>query len=174
MSNVCLVFLAWLALCAGDAAAASKSQPRLHIGFPADWEYREPWTRESVLYFHARQQRAGATPQALRLSVIDASAAAGQVDSASLLDLVRRLRGAALPASRQERIDVVPLLASNGYYFVATGLNGDVARAYGHKQLVEGAMLVSGYLITFTLLTDDAASADTTQMISALARLRVD
>lgn len=71
-------------------------------------------------------------------------------------------------------IDVVPLGTSEGYYFVATDRDHQPTSGNNYRQLVEGVFLRSGYLINFTLLTNDAGSMDTREMISTLKELRID
>ncbi len=173
--NSFLRAIALIPLCICGLALASQPPPRLHIDFPPQWEYREPVRRDSVLYLHARQQLEGTAAQRLNVSVIDTRAATKPVDSRSILGLVEKLRDVALQTSVESSIDVVPMDASQGYYFVAT--DRDYQPASGdddYRQLVEGVLLRSGYLINFTLLTNDADSVDTIEMISALAELRID
>ncbi|MFL6619559.1 MAG: hypothetical protein ACJ8MH_13215, partial [Povalibacter sp.] len=61
-----------------------------------------------------------------------------------------------------------------GYYFVATDRHSSNALIGNLRQLVEGVMLQSGYLINFTLRTNDADSPETKEMISALAEMRIE
>ena len=157
-----------------DLALAAAVEHRLHIDFPPRWEYREPVQRDSVLYVHARLQREGATVQLLNVSVIDTRAATRSVDTQSILGLAEKLRDLALRTAVESDISVVPLASSQGYYFVATDRNHQSASRDDYRQLVEGIMLRSGYLINFTLLTNDAGSTDAAEMISALTRLRID
>jgi hypothetical protein len=130
--------------------------------------------RDSVLYVHARLQREGATVQRLNVSVIDTRAATRSIDTQSILGLVEKLRDSALRTAAKSDINIVPLATSQGYYFVAADRNHQSASGDVYRQRVEGVMLRSGYLINFTLLTNDSGSTDTAEMISALAGLRID
>lgn len=106
--------------------------------------------------------------------MIDTRMATKPVDAQSIRGLAGKLRDATLRTAADSAISLISLGASQGYYFVATDRDHRNASGDdGYRQRVEGVMLRSGYLINFTLLTNDADSGDTKEMISALAQLRI-
>jgi hypothetical protein len=126
--------------------------------------------RGSIVYLQARQQREGRTVQRLSISIVDTRLAQKAVTSDSVKDLSTQLRDAALRTSREEQIPLRSLTNRHGYYFIAT----DTDRSAPFTQYAEGAILHAGYLINFTLHTNDASSTETQEMLSALDQLRIE
>lgn len=152
-------------------AIAYPTEIRLRIQWPEHWEYRPAVERNSVRYLEARQRRKGATMQRLSIAVIDTRASSTPIALPAIRALVEKLRDGASKGAA-ESIDVVPLKISQGYYFV--GSAGHTMERGGYHQLVEGVLLRSGYLINFSLLTDDAQSDAARQVLSALDHLVID
>jgi hypothetical protein len=150
------------------------AEERLHIAWPAHWELRDPVRHGAVLRLQAREQDQGATLQLLDLTAVNTTSASKPVDPSSIRELAAQLRDAALKSAVESKIEIVPFKSAQGYYFVATDRSNRPASDDDYRQMVEGVMLQSGYLINFTLLTNDAASAETRKMIAALAELRID
>lgn len=147
---------------------------RLHIAWPESWEMRAPETRGSALRLQARQRKQEKTTQLLDLTAVNVSAGSGSVDTASVRILVERLRDATLPTAVERNIELIPLESSRGFYFVATDQRYRSGARNAYRQLVEGVMLQSGYLISFTLLTNDARGLDATEILRVLDGLTVD
>ena len=171
------LFLSMRLLCfLGGLTAASRDSDAelLHIQLPEHWELREPERQGSVLRLQAREQVQGATLQLLELTAVNTASAPKAIDPNSIRGLAAQLRDAALRSAVETKIDLVPLGTLQGYYFVVTDRRQQRASSADYRQMVEGVGLYSGYLINFTLLTDDAGSVDTRQMISALAQLRIE
>jgi hypothetical protein len=169
-------FLKWIGLIIfGAAAVAQPAQlviEALHIAWPEHWELREPVRQGAVLRLQAREQNQGATLQLLDLTAVNTASASTVVDQDSIHELAAKLRDAALKSAVESKIELVPFTPVQGYYFVAT--DHRPASPDNDRQMVEGVMLHSGYLINFTSLTNDATSAETRKMIAALAELRID
>lgn len=155
------------------AQAAAANRPRLDLQWPANWEYRAPVQRGSVVQLQARHQESGNTVQQLTITILGRRSAGKPVTTGSLKDLVGRLRDSVLPTASEGEIPIQPLRSARGFYFVATARKYIADLRADYQQLVEGALLDSQYLITFTLLSNDVDSAATRQMIAALDALEV-
>ncbi|HEY5808979.1 MAG TPA: hypothetical protein VIT67_13470 [Povalibacter sp.] len=161
--GVCFIVLFLLV---GISIAESSNQ-LLEIPWPASWEYRPPNERGSVVYLEARQRQGDSTLQEVRISALSISTATQPVDAKSIHGLAERLRDAVLPTVTEESIDVLSLSAV-GYYFIATDRRHVSGHVGDYRQLVEGVMLRSEYLIHFTLLTNDATDASAKEILRAL------
>lgn len=154
-------------------AIASDATPRLHLEWPESWEYRPAVERGSVVYLQARQRRDDHTVQHLRISIINTRLAQKAITPASVKDLVMQLRDATEHTPGEEQAPLRKLPNRDGYYFIAANTGG-VMSSDSFKQYAEGAILHSGYLINFTLRTNDAGSAETGEMLNALDRVRIE
>jgi hypothetical protein len=179
-ANVQLCAVIWasvvILLGAGvSARSANAVAPSLHIAWPQHWELRTPERQAAALRLQAREQNLGVTRQILEVIAIDIRHATKAVDLTSVRDLVTQLRNATtLKSSVEKKIEVLPFQTPYGYYFTATDGSQQGASQSGYRQLVEGVLLKSGYLINFTLRTNNADNPETKKMISALAEMRIE
>ena len=154
---------------ASQVAQASHDEGRLFIDWPSGWEYREPTRDDGVLLLQARQRTTAS--QSLTISIIDTSRASKEVGPDEAHDLVRRLRDSVQQTAVEPTIEIRKF-GNDGYSFVATDRNHWRGQG-GFRQLVEGVSLRSGYLINFTLLTNEAMSVATQQILTALERAQI-
>ncbi len=154
-----------VAICGVGSAAP---QSTLLIPWPHHWEYRYPFVQDGTIYFEARQQVNDVTSQRLRIRLLDISQAKKTIDSQLVRDLVIRLRSASLAAAGGKETGVTAFDASVGYYFVTSSQQSE-----SPGQTVEGVLLSSGHLVYFTLVTHDAESIDTKDILAALGKLRI-
>lgn len=145
----------------------------LRITWPDGWEVRRPVEQGSVGTLQARDQLDGVARQTLQVTVVNIRSASKPIESSALRDLISRLRDAALRTSVETRIELMQLPDAQGYYFVASDRNYR-GRDGEYRQMLEGVMLKWDCLINFTLLTNDAASAETRTMVRALAESKVE
>lgn len=156
---------------APHASVAEPNRVHLQIRWPPNWEYRAPVRNGPVVHLQARENANGRSRQRLTITVIDTEAAQKPITKESIRDLAARLRDATLATAREKQIALAPFANADGFYFVATDRRYDPGRSDDYAQLAEGVLLRSGYLITFTLLSHDASSLATRQMITALEML---
>ena len=78
---------------------------------------------------------------------------------------VSGLRDVTLKTAKEKEIPLQKFTVAQGYYYTATDKNPKPGE---FTQLVEGVLVNQGYLINFTLLTNDAASPTAKAMIAAL------
>lgn len=158
------------------AAIASGASPGevLRISWPEHWEMRQPVDQGSVVRLQAREQREGTTRQMLNLTAVSTTSAEKRIDAASLKDLISRLRDLSLQSSVETSIELVPMAGTQGYYFVATDRNYRAGQEGQYRQMIEGVMLKAGYLINFTLLTNDAGSDAAKVIVTAVTNARIE
>jgi hypothetical protein len=168
-----MFFKSIFAACLLLAFAQAHSEASLRIAWPDGWEIRPPTTQGSTLQLQARHRAGDQTSLLLHVIAVNVEAAARPIDAAAVKGLASQLRDAALRKSTEASIELVAFGKSQGYYFAATHRGGRHSDDE-FRQAVEGVLLRSGYLINFTLHTDDVASADTKALLSALAELRID
>jgi hypothetical protein len=166
--------LIWLLGLAPVAESKDEIFQNLEIAWPKRWELRRPDRQDAALRIRAREQDGGATLQALDLIAVDTRSATKRLDANSVGQLAARLRDAILKTAVEASIDLRPIQSDSGFYFVATDSHYREDNARSFRQLVVGVLLRSGYLINFTLLTHDAHSPETKEMISALAEMRIE
>jgi hypothetical protein len=171
----CIVVKLGLTYLLGLAASALSAVPSkvLQIPWPAQWEIRQPTRQDFALQLHAREYSGGSTLQLLDLTAVNIRSASKDVDLLSLRELALQLRDYAARSAAEEKIELTPFDVALGYYFIATDRNYRGADGE-YRQMVEGVMLKSGYLINFTLLTNDANSAESRNMMSALSELQIE
>jgi len=150
------------------ATSAATTASSLYIPWPAGWKVGATQGQKGVTFLAARF--AGEGEQDLKVTAISVKEAKTPVTEASIHDLAEKLRDAAAKTAVDENISLKKFSASKGYYFSATDKN---PRPGDFTQLVEGVILNQGYLINFTLLTNDAAGKDATQMVDALDKLSI-
>lgn len=150
------------------------AESRLHIAWPEHWEIRAPVTQGSALRLQARQQKEGATLQLLDITAVNTREASRPVNVGSIRILAERLRDATLPTAVESSIELTPFESASGFYFVATDRNHRVGAVDDYRQLIEGVMLRAGYLINFTLLTNDASAPESREILHVLDELTID
>jgi hypothetical protein len=150
------------------------AESRLHIAWPEYWEIRPPVTQGSALRLQARQLKEGATLQLLDITAVNTREASRPVDVGSIRILAERLRDATLPTAVESSIELTPFGSASGFYFVATDRNYRAGAVDDYRQLIEGVMLRSEYLINFTLLTNDASAAESREILQLLDELTID
>ena len=152
----------------------ARAEGTLKVAWPDNWEVRPPVDQGSVVRLQAREQREGTTRQMLNLTAVNTASADKRIDSSSLTDLISRLRDLSLQSSVETSIELVPMAGTQGYYFVATDRNYRAGQEGQYRQMIEGVMLKAGYLINFTLLTNDAGSDAAKLMVAAVTNARIE
>ncbi len=168
---------AWAFLAVAAISSGASAGEVLRISWPDHWEVRPPVDQGSVVRLQAREQREGTTRQMLNLTAVSTTSAEERIDAASLKDLISRLRDLSLQSSVETSIEPVPMAGTQGYYFVATDRNyraGQEGQYRQYRQMIEGVMLKAGYLINFTLLTNDAGSDAAKLMVAAVTNARIE
>jgi len=150
------------------------AEARLHVAWPEYWETRAPVAQGPALLLQARLQKEGTTLQLLDITAVNTRAASRPVDVTSIRILAERLRDATLPTAVEDTIELMPLNSASGFYFVATDRSFRRGAVDGYRQLVEGVMLRSGYLINFTLLTSDSTAREAKEIMRVLDELTID
>ncbi len=110
----------------------------------------------------------------LNITAVNAVSAEKPIDSSSLTDLISRLRDLSLQSSVETTIELVPMAGAQGYYFVATDRNYRAGQEGQYRQMIEGVMLKAGYLINFTLLTNDAGSDAAKVIVAAVTNAKIE
>lgn len=167
-----IVSAAAIAVCLSALGASAENH--LNIQWPEHWEYAPAQTRGSAMHLRARQQESGKIQQTLSVTVVDISASKRPIDAESIEGLTQKLRDAALTTAKEKEIAIQSLSSGSGFYFVATDKRIIDRSRDEFLQMIEGVMLNSGYLVTFTLLTDDAHSAPAKAMLAALDHLIIE
>ncbi len=157
-----------------SALASEPASPLLRIDWPEHWEIREPQRQGPAVHVQARERIDGATMQILDVTIIDTHAAQKPITRDSIKELASELRDAALSTAIEKTIPLRDFANGRGYYFVASDARFVAARANSFRQIIEGVMLDEGYLLNFTLLTNDAEDAATRAMLDALASVSVE
>ena len=165
---------AWAFLAVAAISSGASAGEVLRISWPDHWEVRPPVDQGSVVRLQAREQREGTTRQMLNLTAVSTTSAEERIDAASLKDLISRLRDLSLQSSVETSIELVPMVGTQGYYFVATDRNYRAGQEGQYRQMIEGVMLKAGYLINFTLLTNDAGSDAAKVMVTAVTNARIE
>ena len=165
---------AWAFLAVAAISSGASAGEVLRISWPEHWEVRRPVDQGSVVRLQARGQREGTTRQMLNLTAVSTTSAEKRIDAASLTDLISRLRDLSLQSSVETSIEPVPMAGTQGYYFVATDRNYRAGQEGQYRQMIEGVMLKAGYLINFTLLTNDAGSDAAKVMVTAVTNARIE
>ena len=165
---------AWVFLAVAAISSGASAGEVLRISWPEHWEVRPPVDQGSVVRLQAREQREGTTRQMLNLTAVSTTSAEERIDAASLKDLISRLRDLSLQSSVETSIELVPMAGTQGYYFVATDRNYRAGQEGQYRQMIEGVMLKAGYLINFTLLTNDAGSDAAKLMVAAVTNARIE
>ena len=165
---------AWAFLAVAAISSGASAGEVLRISWPEHWEVRPPVDQGSVVRLQARGQREGTTRQMLNLTAVSTTSAEKRIDAASLTDLISRLRDLSLQSSVETSIELVPMAGTQGYYFVATDRNYRAGQEGQYRQMIEGVMLKAGYLINFTLLTNDAGSDAAKLMVAAVTNARIE
>ena len=165
---------AWAFLAVAAISSGASAGEVLRISWPEHWEVRPPVDQGSVVRLQAREQREGTTRQMLNLTAVNTASADQRIESSSLTDLISRLRDLSLQSSVETSIEPVPMAGTQGYYFVATDRNYRAGQEGQYRQMVEGVMLKAGYLINFTLLTNDAGSDAAKLMVAAVTNARIE
>jgi len=142
----------------------------LHIPWPVGWQIGEPRIDKSVMHQQPRQQSADKTVQSLQLTAINVQHGHKPPTPESVKHLAASLRDVVAKTAVEKSISLQEFKIVKGYYFAATDSQ---PKAGGFKQLVEGVILGEGYLINFTLLTNDAAGVEAKAMIAALDQLSI-
>jgi hypothetical protein len=154
--------------------ATSASAQDLTIRWPDHWEYREPKQQGPAVYLQAREQVNGETLQRLEITAIDVRAAQKPITRESIKDLASRLRDAASATAIEKKIPLRQFASGRGYYFIATDRNFVGAKVNSFKQMIEGVMFGDGYLVSFTMLTNDAQSEDARLIVSAIGNFTIE
>jgi len=88
----------------------------------------------------------------------------------ALRQLASGLRDATLKTAQEKEIPLQTFSTVQGYYYRATDKNPKPGE---FTQMIEGVVIDHGYLINFTLLTNDAKGKDAQAMITALDKLSI-
>jgi len=152
------------------ATSEPASGPGLYIPWPAGWEVGPYRIEKSVMYQSSRLQRKDETVQTLQVTAINVQHGPRPIAPADLQQLADQLRNQVQTGAVEKSITVNPFKTTQGYYFAATDKH---PKSGEFTQMVEGVILNQGYLINFTLLTNDAAGKDATQIIDALDKLSI-
>jgi hypothetical protein len=140
----------------------------LQITWPAHWEFRTPQRQGPAIHLQAREQKDGLTIQMLDLTLIDTRPAQKPITTESIKDLASKLRDAALSTAVEKSAPLQEFSDHRGYYFVLSEAHFVAAKKNSFRQIIEGVIFDQNYLMNFTLLTNDAASADAKQIVGAL------
>lgn len=159
--------------CLSFLVSGLASGATLSLQWPEHWETREPVQRGAALFLEGREVREGRAAQNLKITAVNVSTAAKPVTPASIKELAEKLRDAAAGTAVEKPVALQPLKQQQGYYFVVTDKNYS-AKPDDYRQMVEGVLLSAGYLINFTLLTNDASSSGTVKLLAALEDLRIE
>jgi len=169
IKNIVFV-LSFLAASMAFAASDPATGPGLYIPWPTGWQVGPYRIDKSVMYQSSKMQRNNETVQTLQVTAINVQHGPKPIGSDDLKQLADQLRDQTLTGAVEKSISVNPFKIAEGYYFAATDKH---PKGGEFTQLIEGVILNHGYLINFTLLTNDAAGKDATQMIDALDRLLI-
>jgi len=142
----------------------------LYIPWPQSWQVAPPRTDKSVMYQQARQQNTDKTVQSLQITAINLQHGPKPATPESVKQLATSLRNELGKTAVEKTIPLQEFKTVKGYYFAATDSK---PKSGEFTQLVEGVILSEGYLINFSLLTNDASSKDTQAMIAALDQLSI-
>jgi len=165
MFRVCLI--SSLLMFIGSAHA---NPLKLYVPYPTGWELREPLLRDNMLAYEARQQVNGKTVQHLQITAISPPQGKPAPNPETLKQLASGLRDVTLKTAKEKEIPLQKFTVAQGYYYTATDKNPKPGE---FTQLIEGVLVNQGYLINFTLLTNDAASPNAKAMIAALDQLSI-
>lgn len=142
----------------------------LHIPWPQNWQVAPPHTDKSVMYQSARQQLLGKTVQSLQITAINLQHGPKPATPESVKQLATSLGDEIGKTSVEKTIPLHEFKAAKGYYFSATDSK---PKPREFTQMVEGVILNQGYLINFTLLTNDSNGADAQEIVAALDKLSI-
>lgn len=164
------VFLFGAVVLSTSIVQADTSTLSLHIPWPQNWQIAPPRTDKSVMYQQARLQQADKTVQSLQITTINIQNGPKPATPESIKQLVTSLRDEIGKTAVEKSIPLQEFKTVKGYYFAGTDKNPKPGE---FTQMVEGVILNQGYLINFTLLTNDAKSEDAKAMIDALDQLSI-
>lgn len=150
--------------------AATAAPLKLYVPYPAGWQLREPLLRDNMLAYEARQRVGDKVVQHLQIAAISPPVGKPAPSSESLKQLAGNLRDFSLKTAKEKEIPLQKFATAQGYFYSTTDKNPKPGE---FTQMVEGVMLNQGYLINFTLLTNDAAGADAQAMVSVLDKLSI-
>lgn len=138
--------------------------------WPDGWEIQPPQERGAAMYLTARERRGVETLQTLELTAVGLARAASSMTADSIQELATSLMNVTAPNASEPLLSLQKFSTIDGYYFVAT----DKAPGPGDfKQLVAGVIHSQGYLLNFTLLTNDAYGPNAAAIIDALGRVEI-
>lgn len=163
-----------LSLANTPVVADTSSHPNMRIAWPQHWDLQLPERQGPALHLRARERLDGMIVQTLDITLIDTRAAQKPITQDSIEQLARSLRDASLSTSIEKNIPLQEFSSHRGYYFVASDAHFVAAKAGAYRQMLEGVMLVRGYLVNFTLLSNDAFSVNTQAMVDALGELKIE
>lgn len=143
---------------------------KLYVSYPAGWQLREPLLRDNMLTYEARQRVGEKVVQHLQITAISPPAGKPAPSLESLKQLAGGLRDVSLKTAKEKEVPLQKFSTAQGYFYSATDKNSKPGEL---TQMVEGVMLNQGYLINFTLLTNDVKSDDAKAMIAALDQLSI-
>jgi hypothetical protein len=152
------------------ATIAHSGSPTLMISWPASWEHNATETSQAVLTVTGETHTDVDGPLLLKLTAINISAAPNPITAASVKQLAGQLRDHAAKTAVEAELPLVALEKAGGYYFTATDKD---YRPGEFKQMIEGVILNSDYLINFTVFTNSATSTESQSILMALDALEI-